>query len=131
MRWIRRVDVTDEGREVREYPVRRNVGSSDPPTIGRGVGLHPARVHGYGYECFFFVLMRNHPRSGDSPDAAHADVAFPEMAGRRNLSEPLDPDPLGQPHDHAPAIIQMAVPEYFVLVREQMHQLAGRASGLL
>ena len=125
--------MTDEGREVRKYTVRRNVGSADRPrTAGGRVGFHPARIHGHRDER---LLLRpipwRHPGGGDGPDAAHVEVMLTSMADRWNLLEWLDPDLVGQRHDQTPAVIQMPVPEYVVLVREQTHQLAGRASGFL
>ena len=38
---------------------------------------------------------------------------------------------VGQGHDPAPAVIEVAVPEAVVLVRNQMHQVTGRASSFL
>ena len=113
---LRRVLMPDKGRQVRQNPVRRDVGRADAPRRScRRMGLHVARIHRGHDEAVFGPVPRRHPGGGNRPDAADADVVLAEFADRRHLPEPFDLDPLRQFDHNGPAVAQLMVPEHVVV----------------
>ncbi len=91
----------------------------------------PARIHGYGQERFLRPIEWRHPRGGHRADAACPNIRLSEIADRRDLPEPLNLHPFGQPHDQRPSVIEMPRPMDVVVRGSKTDQVAGRATRLL
>ena len=78
---LRRIHMTDEGRQVGNDPVRRHVRRPNGPRASRDrMGHHPPRVHGHHEVGLVGRPVPGHDVGrGDGPDAAHADVARPRL----------------------------------------------------
>ena len=78
---LRRVHITDEGRQVGNDPVRRQVRRPNGSRASHDrMGPHPPRVHGHHEVGLVRRPVPGHDVGrGDGPDAAHADVARPRL----------------------------------------------------